>query len=201
MDHLTLERLDRAEYLKPSAFIDFHQEQVAAAAERLAGASPDEIAKVRAAYEFVRDRIRHSFDCDAATVTCSASAVLREGHGICYAKAHLLAALLRWMGIPTGFCYQRLLLFDDDPRIVLHGLNAVYLSSLGRWIRLDARGNKTGINAQFAVEKEQLAFPVHPESGESDNRVVYAEPNPKTIAALQRSHNLTELLQNLPGEI
>ena len=44
--------------------------------------------------------------------------------GICYAKSHLLAAILRANLFPTGFCYQRLVLDDKtDSRFVLHGLN------------------------------------------------------------------------------
>jgi len=44
--------------------------------------------------------------CQRDVVTCSASEVLREGTGICFAKSHLLAALLRAVGIPAGLCYQ-----------------------------------------------------------------------------------------------
>lgn len=56
----------------------------------------------RAAYEFVRDQISHTFDIGSNVIVCRVSDVLREGHGICHAKAHLLAALLRGAGIPAG---------------------------------------------------------------------------------------------------
>jgi transglutaminase-like putative cysteine protease len=36
----------------------------------------------------------------------------------------------------------------DKPPFCLHGLNAVYLEDFG-WYRIDARGNKTGVAAQF----------------------------------------------------
>jgi len=36
-------------------------------------------------------------------VTCKASDVLIYGTGYCYAKSHLLAALLRANAIPAGF--------------------------------------------------------------------------------------------------
>lgn len=39
-------------------------------------------------------------------------------------------------------------------------LNTIYIFELNKWIRLDARGNKEGINAQFSIEEEQLAFPI-----------------------------------------
>ena len=42
-------------------------------------------------------------------------------------------------------------------------------------ILLDARGNKAGVNAQFSMEKEQLAFPIRPKIGEVDRFVVYPD--------------------------
>lgn len=57
-------------------------------------------------------------------------------------------ASLRSVGIPAGFCYQVLRFGPtDDEEMVLHGFNAIYLASLDRWIRVDARGNTNGINA------------------------------------------------------
>lgn len=122
-----------------------------------------------AAYFFVRDTVHHSYDIRAMEVTATASQVLAAGHGICYAKAHLLAAILRAMGIPSGLAYQRLVLFDDPKDgYCLHAINTVYLAEVQRWIRLDARGNKPGVDAQYSIDKEMLAFPVLPELGEVD---------------------------------
>lgn len=45
--------------------------------------------------EYVRDKVSHSADINEDILTCAASEVLKAGHGICFAKAHLLAALLR----------------------------------------------------------------------------------------------------------
>ena len=58
---------------------------------------------IRKAFEFVLDQIDHSWDVKQTEVSISASDVLENGHGICYAKTNLLAALLRAMHIPTGF--------------------------------------------------------------------------------------------------
>ncbi|HBK53011.1 MAG TPA: ABC transporter ATP-binding protein, partial [Syntrophomonas wolfei] len=115
----------------------------------------------RSCYEWVRDNIYHSFDIDGTTVTCTASEVLQHKEGICYAKSHLLAAILRYLGIPAGFCYQKLVLDDSDmSRLVIHGLNAIYIKSLNRWIRVDARGNNEEVHAEFSTEKECIAFPI-----------------------------------------
>lgn len=81
-------------------------------------------------------------------MTKSATEVLEQSVGICWEKANLLAALLRARGIPAGICYQRLTLSDvPEDGFCIHALNAVYIKSLNRWIRLDARGNKEGIDA------------------------------------------------------
>ena len=61
---------------------------------------------IRKAYEYVRDNISHSADAGEDEVTCSAGEVFEAGHGICFAKSHLLAALLRAKSIPAGFCFQ-----------------------------------------------------------------------------------------------
>ena len=198
---LSLAKDDLNEYLKPTEIIDFGTQEIIDCANSLAQGLNGEILIAKRVYEFVRDEIHHSFDIKGKVVTCKASDVLREGEGICYAKSHLLAALLRSLGIPAGFCYQKLVFSDENPRLVLHGLNAIYLREIDRWIRVDARGNKEGVNAQFSLEREMLAFPVRSELGEADIRMVYAEPNANVVSALERSKTLEELEKNLPTEL
>ncbi|KKH48038.1 hypothetical protein EO93_00500 [Methanosarcina sp. 1.H.A.2.2] len=102
--------------------------------------------------------------------------------------------MLRFCGIPTGICYQKLCSGQEGVnRKVLHGLNAVYLKDLNRWIRLDARGNKPGVDAQFSIEKEKIAWPVNKERGEEDHQVIFIEPNPTVVEVLKRSNNRKEL--------
>ena len=49
-----------------------------------------------------------------------------------FAKSHLLAALLRYKSIPTGFCYQKLILDDETaPVLIYHGFNGVYIEEDG----------------------------------------------------------------------
>lgn len=198
---LLLAKDDLNEYLKPTEIIDFGTQEIIDCANSLVQGLNGEVLIAKRVYEFVRDEIHHSFDIKGKVVTCKASDVLREGEGICYAKSHLLAALLRSLGIPAGFSYQELVFSDENPKLVLHGLNAIYLKEIGRWIRVDARGNKEGVNAQFSLEKEILAFPVRSELGEADIRMVYAEPNANVVSALERSKTLEELEKNLPTEL
>ncbi|MCR2802798.1 transglutaminase-like domain-containing protein [Paenibacillus soyae] len=171
-------------YLQASDYIDFYDDQIQ---KVIASFKQDnELDRIKAAFEFVRDKISHSYDIQSNAVTRRASEVLREQHGICYAKSHLLAAILRGMEIPSGICYQRLTLYDKpEDGYCIHALNTVYIRDMNKWIRLDARGNKEGINAQFSVETEKLAFPVRAEYGELDYFVNYYEPHPVVIHTLE----------------
>jgi transglutaminase-like putative cysteine protease len=196
-----LESHDMQDYLKPDKYIDFHADVIKQKAGELFDTLTDETAKIKAAFEFVRDDIHHSGDIDSERVTKSASEALIYGEGICIAKALLLAALLRCGGIPTGLCYQRLTWGDTpDTGYVVHGLNAVYLSGEKKWIRLDARGNKKNVDAQFSTGEERLAFPVRTEYDEVDYPTIYANPHPRVMEALERyinrreySYDITEL--------
>ena len=147
-------------------------------------------------FEFVRDEIKHSGDYRLNPVTCVASDVLQYRTGFCYAKSHLLAALLRANGIAAALCYQRLTISDDRPPFCLHGLNAVYLADTG-WYRIDARGNKPGVNAQFTPPVEQLAFAIITK-GETDIDGIYAQPLPEVIRTLKIFDNVADVAKNLP---
>ena len=183
-------------YLAPSTYVDFEHPEVRACARRLVDNAASELDVVRACFEFVRDEIRHSSDFQLNPVTCTASDVLRHGTGYCYAKSHLLAALLRANGIPAGLCYQRLSVGTSGAPYCLHGLNAVYLKDFG-WYRIDARGNKPGIDARFAPPVEYLAFAVR----EREERMlpeIWAEPLNVVIDALERYATWDQVLANLP---
>ena len=190
------------EYLKADDVIDYRNKSIMQLADALFQKANNELEFIKMAYEFVRDNISHSADIKEDIITCAASEVLEAGHGICFAKSHLLAALLRCKSIPTGFCYQKLILDDETaPILIYHGLNGVYIKELGKWIRLDARGNREDVDAQFSIDNEQLAFPVRPEMGEIDNFIVYPEPDVKVLEKLRKNKTRTELWDNLPAEL
>lgn len=190
------------EYIKEDEIIDYSNEMIVKLAEELYEQSGNETEYIRAAYEYVRDHISHSADINEDIITCSASEVLKEGHGICFAKSHLLAALLRYKSIPTGFCYQKLILDDETaPVLIYHGLNGVYMKEYEKWIRLDARGNKEGVDARFSLDNEQLAFPIRPEMGEKDDLTVYPNPDVKVLEKMRRNKTRTNLWGDLPTEL
>lgn len=187
---------DLAPYLAASRWIDWRDPAVSAQAGRLAAGLAGDEAIAAACFAFVRDEIRHSADFRLNPVTCAASAVLAWRTGYCYAKSHLLAALLRANGIPAGLCYQRLSIGNDGPPYCLHGLNAVHLRRHG-WYRIDARGNKPGVDARFAPPRERLAFPAR-QPGEADLPGIHAEPLPQVVAVLTTAADYAAVLAGLP---
>jgi len=188
-----LESEDINDYLKSDEYINFHDKLIQLKADEVFASLQDEKEKIKTAYEYVRDEIYHSWDINSERVTKSASKALKYKEGICISKSLLLAAMLRYAGIPAGLCYQRLTLGDtSDTGYVIHGLNAVFLSNEKRWIRLDARGNKQNVNAQFSVYEEKLAWPVRHEYGETDFLKIYAKPNRRVMEALKKCKSCRE---------
>lgn len=183
-------------YLRSSDVIDWRHPGVLAQARALAAGSADAHTVAQRCFEWVRDTVRHSIDFALTPVPCAASDVLRDGSGYCYAKSHLLAALLRANGIPAGVSYQRLALDDDGERFCLHGLNAVRLPGVG-WYRIDARGNRPGVDAQFVPPVERLAFEAT-RPGELAPPCVWAEPLPVVVDALRAFDDARVLADHLP---
>lgn len=189
-------------YLQEDAVVDCRNAAITQLADAFWQDADNEIDYIKRVYEFVRDCISHSADINEEQLTCSASEVLNAGHGICFAKSHLLAALLRCKSIPAGFCYQKLILDDETaPVLIYHGLNGVYIKEYQKWIRLDARGNKEGVNARFSLEEECLAFPIRSEKGEEDDLTIYPHPDTKVLERLRKYETRPELWEDLPTEL
>ncbi|MEF3117187.1 transglutaminase domain-containing protein [Streptomyces chrestomyceticus] len=177
-------------YLVADDVIDHEHAVVRGIARRLRSATSDAYSYAEAAFTHVRDTIPHSADSGDPRVTWRASDVLEQRTGICFAKAHALAALLRAGGIPAALCYQKL--------DTAHGLIALKLPGERRWVRQDPRGNKPGVDAQFRLDREQLAWPVRPELGEADYPWLFAEPHPAVLRCLQEAVDRPRLWQLLP---
>ncbi len=182
------------DYLSSTDIINFTDPKVAKLAKSLAHGLNNDIDIAKTCFLYVRDQIDHSGDIQSKQPTCKASDVLEHQTGWCYAKSHLLAALLRANNIPTGFCYQRL--FCDEYKkdsYCLHGLNAIYLQDHG-WYRVDARGNKEGVNAQFDPPHEILAFNLL--EGEEDLDDIYTHPLDVVISSLSQDYD--RMINNFP---
>ena len=183
-------------YLEATEIIDYHDKAIQTLAKKLSlGVQSDE-AIAKKCFEWVRDEIAHCGDYKCDTATCKASEVFKYKTGWCYAKSHLLAALLRANGIPTGFCYQRLSCSEYKPDIYcLHGLNWIYLKEHG-WYRVDARGNKEGVDAQFTPPQEQLAFSLG--AHEFDLLENLTEPLDVVVESLQKYGSYEEMIGHFP---
>jgi len=192
--------LDVAKYdpfLAPCAVIDCGHPLVQERAALLAHGHCDDTDIAKACFEWVRDEIQHSADFERGPVTCKASDVLAYGTGYCYAKSHLLAALLRANGVPAGLTYQRLRRRSGG--FVLHGLNVVHLPRIG-WYRMDARGNKDGVDAQFTPPRECLASSGN-EDGEINAREIWATPMSQVVALLSTCVTWQDVRAALPDSI
>jgi len=183
-------------YVEDTIVIDWQTPAVRETARRLAGAEGGDEAKARACYGFVRDEIAHSADAGHDALPCRASEVLAARTGIGFAKSHLLAALLRASGVPAGFCYQVVRRGEDEPGTVLYGFNGVYLASLARWIGLDARGNRAGLDAQFSTGEPSLAV-----RGEWVYPKVYTRPAQVVVDLLSRNSSLAKIADHIPEEL
>ncbi len=183
-------------YLEETDIIDFSNKKVHELAMHLASNRDTDEQVAKNCFEYVRDEIRHSGDYKDDITTRTASEVLQYKTGWCYAKAFLLAALLRANGIPTGFTYQRLSCSEYKKDIYcLHGLNWVYLKAYG-WYRVDARGNKEGVNAQFTPPVEKLAFELADNEFDlSDN---LAKPLPIVVETLRKYNSYDEMICHFP---
>jgi transglutaminase-like putative cysteine protease len=183
------------DFLRPTDAIDWNHPAVLRQARALAH-DDGPIATAKACFEWVRDEVRHSRDFQLNPVTWRASDVLLHGTGYCYAKSHLLAALLRANGIPAGFCYQRLSVGDSGPPYSLHGFNAIKLPSHG-WYRVDPRGNRAGVDAQFTPPVERLAFSLQ-SSEEMEFANILPDPLDRVIDSLRGGATWQEALASLP---
>ena len=183
-------------YLRSTEIIDWEHPEVLEMARSLSDGAQDLEEKAKRCFHWVRDEIKHSYDYQLSPVTCSASEVMSAGTGYCFAKSHLLVAILRANDIPAGLCYQRLSRDDNGPPFVLHGLVALYIPQYG-WYRVDPRGNRPDVDAQFTPPIERLAF--HPLlAGEADLPEIWADPLPVVVEALQSHKTWDALWENLP---
>jgi transglutaminase-like putative cysteine protease len=197
--NLTICSQDIKSYLEETDIINFRHPKVSEKIDEIKqkGKTKQEWAEL--AFKLVRDEIQHSFDTGSTQITISASDALEHKEGICFAKAHLLAALLRGLGIPTGFCYQRVTRKGTpESGYALHGLNAIYFEEINTWFRVDPRGNKLGVNSEFSITPEKLAYPIRTELDEVDYPYVYNKPLEKVVSSMKESADCKELFFKRP---
>ena len=82
---------------------------------------------------------------------------------------------------------------DDSEGYIIHALNTVYISKHNKWIRLDARGNKENVQAEFSIEQEKLAFFVRSELGEIDYKDNHPDLDKRLCKILEESDNILHI--------
>ncbi|HET8578038.1 MAG TPA: transglutaminase-like domain-containing protein [Methylomirabilota bacterium] len=142
---------DLRRYLEPTEFVDSDANTVVGFARRVCGDEADEVAKAVRLYYAVRDGITYSPYWDyRSPETYRASACLERGSGFCVAKAALLAAAGRAVGIPArlGFadvrnhlCTPRLQALMGSDVFYYHGYAELYLR--GRWVKATPAFDRT----------------------------------------------------------
>lgn len=183
------------EFLAETKTIDYNNPIIQELVNELKLISKSRMDYIENAYRFVRDKIPHSWDIKSENVSRCASDVLINRTGICWTKSCLLAALLRANGIPSGISYQYLTRADEDDSegYIIHALNTVFISELNKWIRLDARGNKENVHAEFSLEEERLAFPIRSQLGEIDYMDNNTDLDVRLIHILHESNSVLDI--------
>lgn len=196
------ESRDLGRYLEDTITIDWQSPALMQTAGALLAEHEGADARLEVLFRFVRDDVSHASDVHPEHATCRASEVLRERHGICYAKSHLLAGLLRYAGFPTGFCYARLASGSQRSGFVLHGFNAVYWAPSESWLFLDASGREGAPEASVRFEAPWgLPFAVDPEAGESFLPQILRRPPKRIIDLLERAPDFAAVSRNLPDTL
>ena len=183
------------DYLIETQSIDYNDENIQKKVGHLKELSSDDIDYIERCFMFVRDEIPHSWDINASVVSKKASEVLANKTGVCWTKSCLLAALLRANGIPSGISYQLLTRADNDTSdgYIIHAFNTVYIEQLDKWIRLDARGNKENVNAQFSLDEEHLAYETRSELGEIDYHNNQNDLDERLVNVLSKCNVVSEI--------
>ncbi len=146
-------------YLVATRFIDAEHPSVVHFATHLARSTDETTGRATALYYAVRDRIRYdASDIDLRPDAMRASSVLARGSGFCVAKALLLAAAARALGIPSrlGFADVRNHLATAAMQramgtdlFVFHGYAELWIER--RWVKATPAFNRA-LCERFGVE-------------------------------------------------
>jgi len=137
-------------YLQPTEFIDSDNNAIIHFAEEVIGEEQNQIKKAIKLYYAVRDSIRYDpYRIQFTPNGLKASTTIAQGYGYCVAKALLLAAVGRAVGIPSrlGFADVRNHLSSEKLKQVMqsdvfawHGYTEFYLDS--EWVKATPAFNK-----------------------------------------------------------
>jgi len=165
---------DLSQYLRPTYYIDSDASEVIAFARNAAGDRNTSLEKGIALFYAVRDKIRYDpyrIDLEKRE-SFKASVIIGRGYGYCVAKAIVLAAVARALGIPgrLGFAdvrnhlsTERLRQLMKTDTFIFHGYTELFLDD--RWVKATPTFNlslceKFGVNPlNFDGRNDSLFHP------------------------------------------
>ncbi|WP_417595069.1 transglutaminase-like domain-containing protein [Oceanospirillum sp.] len=169
-------------FLRSTQIVNWDHPEVLALASYLSKQSEAPQVFIAKTFDWVCDHIEDTEVCQKAADILRASDVLVQKRGCCFAKSHLLAALLRANGISAGFAYQAVENERGKPSYRLHGLNTVYLPRSG-WCDLDTMGHWQNIEKYSGPPDIRLSYP-------DAMRIKGVWPNPLSCVVSAFSDNL-----------
>lgn len=129
--------------LESTYFLDFDHPDIEQFVSHHINPHQTDIEKAMALYYAVRDQVRYDpYTIDPEKTAMKASAVLKKGRGFCVAKAVLLAACTRSVGIPSrlGFAdvknhlnTEKLKSLMETDMFVYHGFTELFLNEA--WVK------------------------------------------------------------------
>ena len=164
---------DLAPYLRPTPYIESNAPAVRAFVERVTAGADTPVERAVRLFYAVRDEIRYDpYGVVLSVEGLRASAVLERGAGFCVAKAIVLAAGARAVGIPARLHFadvrnhlttERLRAQMGTDVFAFHGYNELHLD--GRWVKATPTFNRSlcdrfGVKPlEFDGETDSLLHP------------------------------------------
>ncbi len=131
-------------YLQPTYFLDFDNAEVQAFAEVNSNKNQNNKENAIQLYYAVRDGFKYNpYVLDLRKVGLKASSLLKKKSGYCIEKAVLLAAVGRYVGIPSRLSFyivanhiatEKIEKVLKTNKLVFHGATEFYLD--GKWLKL-----------------------------------------------------------------
>lgn len=131
------------EYLQPTYFLDFDNEEVRAFAHKHSESAETELEKAKSLYLAVRDGWYYDpYYLDLRREGSKASTIMNRRSGHCVSKAIVLAASARAVGIPSRLSFfivcnhiatERIERFLGTNKLVFHGATELFLE--GKWVK------------------------------------------------------------------
>ena len=83
----------------------------------------------------------------------------------------------------------------------LFSVCSFFITLNGKWNKLDARGNRDDINAEFSLDEPKLAFEIDEELGESDIKGIFATPDLDCMNVIEKADDTQDVMFGMPDNV